>query len=200
MNKLKTAIPGVWILEPQVFGDARGFFLEVWQRRRYAEAGIVPDMVQDNQAYSGAGVLRGLHVQHPHAQGKLVQVLRGEVFDVAVDVRPGSPWFGRWVGVLLSGDNHRQLWVPAGFAHGYYVTGEEALFSYKCTDFYYPRHEFAIAWNDPALGIDWPLRGEPRLSAKDAAAPTLDQIPRERLPGFATEETGTKRLGADASD
>lgn len=185
MKIIPTEIPGVLIIEPQVFGDARGWFLESWQLERYAAAGIPAGLVQDNQAYSRHGVLRGLHIQHPHAQGKLVQVLRGEVFDVAVDVRPGSPWFGRWTGVLLSGDNHRQFWVPPGFAHGYYVTGEDALFSYKCSDFYHPEHELSIAWNDPAIGIAWPLQGEPILSAKDLAAFALAEVPAGRLPGYA---------------
>jgi dTDP-4-dehydrorhamnose 3,5-epimerase len=186
MKIIPTEIPGVLIIEPQVFGDARGWFLESWQLERYAAVGIPAGLVQDNQAYSRHGVLRGLHIQHPHAQGKLVQVLRGEVFDVAVDVRPGSPWFGRWTGVLLSGDNHRQFWVPPGFAHGYYVTGEDALFSYKCSDFYHPEHELSIAWNDPAIGIAWPLQGEPILSAKDLAAFVLAEVPTGRLPGYAS--------------
>jgi dTDP-4-dehydrorhamnose 3,5-epimerase len=185
MNIIETEIPGVLVIEPRVFGDERGYFLESWQQERYAAAGIPRGLVQDNQAYSRHGVLRGLHIQHPYAQGKLVQVLRGEVFDVAVDARPGSPWFGRWVGVLLSGENHRQFWVPAGFAHGYYVTGEDALFSYKCSDYYHPENELSVAWNDPAIGIDWPLRGEPILSAKDLAATPLAAVPTERLPAYA---------------
>lgn len=184
MKIIPTEIPDVLIIEPRVFGDPRGWFLESWQRERYGAAGIPAGLVQDNQAYSRQGVLRGLHIQHPHAQGKLVQVLRGEVFDVAVDARPGSPWFGRWTGVLLSGDNHRQFWVPPGFAHGYYVTGADALFSYKCSDFYHPEHELSIAWDDPAIGIAWPLLGEPILSAKDLAAIPLAEVPAGRLPSY----------------
>ncbi len=184
MKVIETAIPGVLILEPKVFGDDRGFFLETWQARRYEELGIPARMVQDNLAYSRQQVLRGLHLQHPHGQGKLVQVLRGEVFDVAVDLRRGSPWFGRWVGVLLSGENKRQFWVPEGFGHGYYVTGEEALFSYKCTEFYHPEAEFSVAWNDPQINIQWPLTGTPVLSPKDAAALPLAEIEEERFPTF----------------
>jgi dTDP-4-dehydrorhamnose 3,5-epimerase len=184
MNLIETSIPGVLIVEPKVFGDERGYFLETWQRERYAKLGLPADLVQDNQAYSTRGILRGLHLQHPHSQGKLVQVMRGEVFDVAVDARRGSPWFGRWVGVLLSGENKRQLWVPPGFAHGYCVTGEDALFTYKCSDYYHPECELSVAWNDPAIGIEWPLAGEPVLSAKDAAALVLADIPAERLPEF----------------
>jgi dTDP-4-dehydrorhamnose 3,5-epimerase len=188
----ETDIPGVLIVEPKVFGDERGFFLETWQRERYAEIGIPADLVQDNQAYSRHGVLRGLHLQHPHAQGKLVQVMRGEVFDVAVDARRGSPTFGRWVGVLLSGENKRQLWVPPGFAHGYYVTAEDALFSYKCSDYYHPENELSVAWNDPAIGIEWPLDGDPVLSDKDAAAHLLADLPEERLPEFRISDCGSQ--------
>lgn len=184
MNILTTPIPGVLIIEPKVFGDARGLFLETWQHRRYAEAGIGPDFVQDNLASSRRGVLRGLHLQNPHAQGKLVQVLAGEVFDVAVDVRRGSPWFGQWVGCQLSGDNKRQFWVPEGFVHGYLVTSETALFNYKCTDLYHPETQFAVRWDDPAFGIDWPLDGAPQLSEADRAAPPLAEIDPERLPVF----------------
>jgi len=187
MNVIETAIPGVLIVEPKVFGDERGYFLETWQRERYAAIGIPANLVQDNQAYSRQGVLRGLHLQHPHAQGKLVQVMRGEVFDVAVDVRCDSPWFGRWVGVLLSGENKRQFWVPPGFAHGYYVTSEEALFTYKCSDYYHPENELSVAWNDPAIGIEWPLIGDPVLSTKDAAALRLSDIPPQRLPASKTD-------------
>ncbi len=185
MNILTTNIPDVLIIEPVVFGDERGFFLETWQHARYAEAGIGPAFVQDNLAYSSHGVLRGLHLQNPYAQGKLVQVLRGEVFDVAVDVRRGSPWFGHWVGCLLSAENKRQFWVPAGFAHGYLVTGEDALFNYKCTDTYHPDTQFSVRWDDPAIGIDWPLGIAPTLSAADAAALPLNDIDLDRLPLFA---------------
>lgn len=176
-----TALPGVLILEPRVFGDARGFFMETWNRRRYTEAGLPGEFVQDNVSYSRHGVLRGLHYQHPHAQGKLVHVLEGEVFDVAVDVRVGSPTFGRWTGAVLSAQNRRQLWIPPGFAHGFCVTGETALFCYKCTELYAPEHEGSILWNDPAIGIAWPLE-HPTLSAKDAAAPPLAAVSPARLP------------------
>ena len=176
-----TELPGVLILEPKVFGDARGFFLETWSERRYAEAGLPQTFVQDNLSFSARGVLRGLHYQHPHAQGKLVYVLQGEVFDVAVDIRAGSPTFGRWVGATLSAENRRQLWIPPGFAHGFCVVSETALFAYKCTDYYAAEHEGSILWNDAELGIPWPIP-EPTLSAKDAAAPRLAQIDRTRLP------------------
>lgn len=181
MKTQQTALPGALILEPKVFGDARGFFMETWNRRRYVEAGLPGEFVQDNVSFSQHGVLRGLHYQHPNAQGKLVYVLQGEVFDVAVDVRVGSPTFGRWAGVTLSAENRRQFWVPPGFAHGFCVTGETALFCYKCTELYAPEHEGSILLNDPAIGIAWPL-GHPTLSAKDAAAPPLAEINRARLP------------------
>jgi dTDP-4-dehydrorhamnose 3,5-epimerase len=184
MNVVATDLPGVLIIEPKVFGDARGFFLESWHRDRYASHGIPADLVQDNQAYSRHGVLRGLHIQHPHSQGKLVQVVMGEVFDVAVDLRRGSPTFGRWVGVHLSGENKRQLWVPEGFAHGYYVTADEALFSYKCSDYYHPETELCVRWDDPQIGIDWPLKGAPALSAKDSAGLRLGDMPADRLPVY----------------
>ncbi|MEA3276113.1 MAG: dTDP-4-dehydrorhamnose 3,5-epimerase, partial [Pseudomonadota bacterium] len=148
--------------------------------------GVPPGLVQDNQAYSRHGVLRGLHIQYPHPQGKLVQVMRGEVFDVAVDIRRGSPWFGQWVGVHLSGENKRQLWVPEGFAHGYYVSGEDALFSYKCSDYYHPETELSVRWNDSDIAIEWPLTGEPALSEKDSMATLLRDIPPERLPVYGS--------------
>jgi dTDP-4-dehydrorhamnose 3,5-epimerase len=181
---IETAIPGVLIIEPKTFGDARGFFMETYQRERYAENGIPSDLVQDNLSYSRHGVLRGLHVQHPHAQGKLVQVFRGEVFDVAVDIRRGSPTFGRWAGAHLSGENGRQFWVPAGFAHGFCVTGEDALFAYKCTDYYHPETELSIRWDDPDIGIEWPLDGSPELSQKDLGASLLKEVPADRLPPY----------------
>ncbi|EXJ16504.1 dTDP-4-dehydrorhamnose 3,5-epimerase [Imhoffiella purpurea] len=183
MKVVETRIPGVLILEPKVWGDERGYFLETYRANAYGELGI-PPMVQDNQSFSRKGVLRGLHVQHPHAQGKLVQVLAGEVFDVAVDIRRGSPTFGQWVGVTLSGDNKRQFWVPPGFAHGFLVTAESALFVYKNTDYYSPETEFSVRWDDPAIGIDWPLEGEPELSLKDREALSLADIPALRLPGY----------------
>ncbi|MGZ3457065.1 MAG: dTDP-4-dehydrorhamnose 3,5-epimerase [Archangium sp.] len=176
MNILQTELPGVLLLEPKRFGDDRGFFMEMFHAKRYAEAGITGPFVQDNFSRSAKGILRGLHFQEPQAQGKLVQVLAGAVYDVAVDIRRGSPTFGRWVGVELSADNRRQLWVPAGFAHGFCVVSESADFHYKCTDFYSPSTERSIAWNDPDLGIPWPVKS-PLLSPKDSAAPCLKDAP-----------------------
>ena len=180
---LETDLPGALILEPKVFGDDRGFFMEAWNARRYAELGIPNLFVQDNLSFSAHGVLRGLHFQNPQPQGKLVCVLRGEVFDVAVDIRMGSPSFGRWAGVTLSAENKRQFWVPPDFAHGFVVTGEDALFSYKCTDYYAPDHDGAILWNDPEIGIEWPIE-TPTLSDKDAAAPPLSGMPEGSLPVY----------------
>jgi dTDP-4-dehydrorhamnose 3,5-epimerase len=186
MNVIATAIPGALIIEPKVWGDERGFFLETYRAVRYAELGITDPLVQDNLSLSRRGVLRGLHCQHPGAQGKLVQVLAGEVFDVAVDVRRGSPTFGQWVGVILSAENKRQFWVPPGFAHGFLVTSETALFAYKCSDYYRPETEFSVRWDDPALAIGWPLYAGtmPELSRKDLEAPCLSEIPADRLPAF----------------
>jgi len=181
MKVSETELPGVLIVEPDRFGDARGFFQEIWHEGRYGEAGIPGPFVQDNMSLSAQGVLRGLHYQNPHAQGKLVYVLQGEAFDVAVDVRLGSPTFGKWTGVTLSGDTGRQFYIPPGFAHGFCVTGESALFAYKCTDFYNPETEGAIRWNDPAIGIDWPV-SDPTVSGKDADAPLLADVDRARLP------------------
>jgi dTDP-4-dehydrorhamnose 3,5-epimerase len=180
-----TGIPGVLILEPRVFGDRRGFFMETWQRERYEQAGLPADFVQDNLARSRRGVLRGLHYQHPHAQGKLVQVIEGEVFDVAVDIRRDSPTFRRWVGCTLDADSARQFWVPPGFAHGYVVLSESALFAYKCTDVYAPECEGTLRWDDPDLGIAWPLEETPRLSDRDRDAPRLREVAAERLPTMA---------------
>ncbi len=174
MNVIETALPGVLVLEPKVFGDARGFFLDSYNRARFLEAtGVDADFVQDNHSRSAHGVLRGLHYQIRQPQGKLVRVVSGAVFDVAVDLRRSSPTFGRWAGVELSAENQRQLWVPPGFGHGFLVLSDSADFLYKTTDYYAPEHERGIAWNDPAIGIDWPLHGMPQLSAKDAAAPLL---------------------------
>ena len=171
---IPTAIPEVLILEPQVFGDARGFFFESFNQRDFAEkTGVDLPFVQDNHSKSAQGVLRGLHYQIQHAQGKLVRVVEGEVFDVAVDLRRSSPTFGRWVGERLSASNHRQLWVPPGFAHGFVVLSESAQFLYKTTDYWYPEHERSLLWNDPAIGIDWPIDVQPLLAAKDAAASLL---------------------------
>ena len=183
MKVLPTEIPGVLILEPKVFGDERGFFLETFHSKRYADAGIPGPFVQDNYSRSVKGTLRGLHFQEPQAQGKLVQVVAGAVYDVAVDIRKGSPTFGKWVGVELSSENKRQFWVPPGFAHGFCVLSESADFQYKCTALYAPENERAIIWNDPDLAIPWPLSGAPKLSAKDAAAPRLKDAPL--LPTFA---------------
>jgi dTDP-4-dehydrorhamnose 3,5-epimerase len=173
MLVVATAIPEVRILEPRVFGDARGFFLESYNSRVLRELGIDAEFVQDNHSRSRRGVLRGLHYQIQHPQGKLVRVVSGEVFDVAVDLRRSSPTFGRSVGVTLSAADHRMLWVPPGFAHGFLVTSESADFLYKTTDYYYPEHERTLLWNDPALGIAWPIDGAPTLAAKDAAGKPL---------------------------
>jgi dTDP-4-dehydrorhamnose 3,5-epimerase len=187
MKVIETPLAGVLIIEPRVFGDERGFFLETWSRSRYAEAGIDVDFVQDNLSLSSRGVLRGLHFQNPMAQGKLVSVLAGEVFDVAVDLRQGSPTFGRWHGVVLSGENKRQYWVPPGFAHGFCVTSETALFTYKCTELYAPGHERAIRWDDPELAIDWPVAA-PQVSDKDRVAPLLADIDPGDLFSFAEDK------------
>jgi dTDP-4-dehydrorhamnose 3,5-epimerase len=177
MNALPTPIEGLLVLEPKVFGDERGFFMESYNQRRFREiTGTAPDFVQDNHSRSARGVLRGLHYQLQQPQGKLVRVTSGVVFDVAVDLRRASPTFGRWHGVELSGENKRQFWVPAGFAHGFVVLSESADFLYKTTDFYAPQHERCIAWNDPTLAIDWHLGGiEPTLSAKDLAGLRFEQ-------------------------
>jgi dTDP-4-dehydrorhamnose 3,5-epimerase len=176
-------LPEVLLIEPQRFGDARGYFMEIWQQDRYRAAGIALPFVQDNLSRSTRGILRGLHLQHPNAQGKLVHVLEGAVFDVAVDVRVGSPNFGQWTGAVLSSDDHRQLWIPPGFAHGFCVTSETALFSYKCTAPYSAADELGVRWNDPRVAIPWPV-AEPKLSAKDSALPFLAEIDHARLPRF----------------
>lgn len=183
MNLIKTKLPGVIIIEPDMYGDARGFFMETWNKARYAQSGLPDCFVQDNLSFSTKGVLRGLHFQNPNYQGKLVYVLQGEVFDVAVDIRVGSPSFGQWVGVILSDMNKRQLYIPEGFAHGFCVTSETVLVAYKCTDFYNPRAEEGIIWNDPDIGIDWPL-SKPILSQKDEAYKMLKDISREMLPQY----------------
>jgi len=171
-----TRLPEVLLIQPRVFGDARGFFFETWQKQKFAAAGIDATFVQDNHSHSTLHTLRGLHFQIQQPQGKLVRVSRGEVFDVAVDNRRSSPRFGQWAGARLSDTNHRMLWVPPGFAHGYLALSEEVDFLYKCTDFYAPQHERAIRWNDPAIGIKWPLPPgvNPILSGKDATAPLLE--------------------------
>ncbi len=175
MHIIQTAIPDVLILEPKVFGDERGFFYESFNARAFSEAtGLNPNFVQDNHSRSQRGVLRGLHYQVEQAQGKLVRVTAGEVYDVAVDLRRQSPTFGQWVGAHLSAENKRQLWVPEGFAHGFLVLSEFAEFLYKTTDYYAPAHERCIRWDDPKLAIAWPLQGEPRLSAKDQQGLSFD--------------------------
>lgn len=176
MQVTPTEIPDVLRIEPKVFGDARGFFLETFSAERYAEAGITGPFVQDNWSRSAKGILRGLHFQHPNPQGKLVCVMRGAAFDVAVDIRVGSPTFARWFGVELTADNKKQLWVPPGFAHGFCALTDDTDFVYKCTALYAPQHEGAVRWDDPAIGITWPVK-EPRLSAKDLAAPLLADAP-----------------------
>jgi dTDP-4-dehydrorhamnose 3,5-epimerase len=183
MNIITTELPGLVVLEPKRFRDDRGFFFESFNEASYAKAGIPSRFVQDNISYSKPGVLRGLHYQLPNPQGKLCSVLRGEVFDVAVDIRKGSPSFGKWIGVTLSFENGHQIYVPPGFAHGFLVTGDCAVFHYKCTAFYDPKSEGSIAWNDPAINIDWP-RTDISLSSKDAAAPRLDELPESRLFDF----------------
>jgi len=168
-----TALPDVLLLEPCVFGDERGFFYESWNKRAFAEAGVEAEFVQDNHSRSAHNVLRGLHYQVEHAQGKLVRVTAGEVFDVAVDIRRSSPTFGRWVGMILSAETKSMLWIPPGFAHGFLVLSQAAEFLYKTTDYWYPQHERTLLWNDPALGIAWPLDGPPTLAPKDAAGRPL---------------------------
>jgi dTDP-4-dehydrorhamnose 3,5-epimerase len=180
----RLAIPGLAVVEPQAYGDARGEFFESWNRARWAEHGIAFDVVQANVSRSLRGVLRGLHYQWPNPQGKLVSVLEGEVWDVAVDIRRGSPTFGRWEAVVLTADNRRQFWIPEGFAHGFVVTSERATFSYLCTAPYDRAADAALRWDDPALAIDWPV-ASPTLSDKDAHAPLLAGLPPERLPVFS---------------
>jgi dTDP-4-dehydrorhamnose 3,5-epimerase len=176
MRFIPTTIPDVILIEPKVFADERGFFLESYQKQRFAEAGIPFDFVQDNHSKSQQGVLRGLHYQVQQTQGKLVRVVAGEIFDVAVDIRKSSPTFGKWIGDYLSVDNKKMLWVPAGFAHGFYVTSPSAEVQYKTTDYYAPQWERTIAWNDPAINIAWPIHGiTPTLSPKDEAGKSLAQ-------------------------
>ncbi len=189
MRFLPTALPGVILVEPAVFRDDRGFFLETYHRERYREGGIAEDFVQDNHSKSRAKTLRGLHAQRGEkAQGKLVRAVEGEIFDVAVDIRRGSPTFGKWVGEILSDSNYRQLYVPAGFLHGFCVLSETAQIEYKCTNFYSRENELSVVWNDPDLAIDWPL-ADPLLSAKDAAAPRLRDL-GDLLPEFSGSRGG----------
>ena len=175
INKIPTSLPGVFILEPRVFGDERGFFFESYNQQSMADIGITQHFVQDNHSSSSRNVLRGLHYQIKHAQGKLVRVAEGEILDVAVDLRRGSPNFGKWAGATLSGENRRQLWIPEGFGHGFVVTSESAEVLYKTTDYWYPEDERSLLWNDPAIGIEWPLARTPQLAPKDAAAKRLDE-------------------------
>ena len=183
MEYRPTAIPDVVLIVPKVFGDERGFFLETFRASEFEEHCAPVRFVQDNHSKSAQGILRGLHYQNPQPQGKLVRVTAGEVFDVAVDLRKGSPTFGRWVGEFLSAENKHMLWVPPGFAHGFYVVSESADFLYKCTDFYHPESEISLAWADPTLGLDWPLvdGAAPSLSAKDAAALPWSDVPLFRF-------------------
>jgi dTDP-4-dehydrorhamnose 3,5-epimerase len=178
LKVVETALPGVLIIKPRVFGDSRGFFIESYQVERYREAGIELPFVQDNHSRSGKGVLRGLHFQRTRPQGKLVRVSRGAVWDVAVDVNPRSPTFGRYVGTELNDENHHQLWVPPGYAHGFCVLSDFADFEYKCTDLYFPEDEGALLWNDPDVNIPWPVEN-PLLSAKDRGNPTLRELAHE---------------------
>jgi len=183
MNIIKTKLPGVLIIEPQVFGDHRGFFLETYRADDLREAGIAESFVQDNHSRSQKGVLRGLHYQLTQPQGKLVRVSRGKVFDVAVDVRPGSSTCGQWTSVILDDETHRMFYVPPGFAHGFCVLSDEADFTYKCTDYYHPQSEQGIAWNDPDIGIEWP-KMDYTLSEKDTQNPKLSEQSKEKLPRF----------------
>ena len=183
MKILPTGLDGALIIEPDAHGDNRGFFMETFQKKRYAGAGIDVEFVQDNISFSVRHTLRGLHFQQPHGQAKLVQVLDGEIYDVAVDIRRGSPTFGQWAGVLLSGENRRQFYLPQGFAHGFCVVSQTALFMYKCSDYYAPECEGGINWNDPDLAIPWPVR-TPVLSERDASFPPLGAIDTRRLPVY----------------
>lgn len=176
MNVTETSLPGVLLIEPRVFGDSRGFFLETFSTQRYAEADITGPFIQDNWSHSCRGTLRGLHFQIQHPQGKLVHVIQGEIFDIAVDVRQDSPTFGKWVGVTLSAKNKHQLWIPPGFAHGFAVLSETADFVYKCTDIYAPDHERTLLWNDESIGVKWPLDTDPILSDKDRNGTTFDKL------------------------
>ncbi len=183
MKIIETDLPGVLLIEPKVFADARGSFFESYNKAAFAEAGLQVQFVQGNVSESRRGVLRGLHYQWPNSQGKLVSVLEGEVWDVAVDIRRGSPRFGHWTAAILSAANHRQLWIPEGFAHGFVALSERAVFAYQCTAPYDRACDAGLRWNDAKLAIDWPV-AQPLLSDKDAAAPFLDEIPENRLPEF----------------
>jgi dTDP-4-dehydrorhamnose 3,5-epimerase len=181
-----TRLPEVVVVEPDVHGDARGFFLETWHARKYRDGGVDACFVQDNHSLSERGVLRGLHAQRDQPQGKLVRAIEGRIFDVAVDIRRDSPTFLQWVGVELSAENYRQLWIPPGYAHGFCVLSERAQVEYKCTDFYRPEDEITVRWDDAEIGIDWPL-ADPTLSGRDAAAPTAAEL-GDRLPAWTDAE------------
>ena len=181
MKVIETDLPGVLIIEPKVFPDARGFFVETYQKERYQAMGIAPEFVQDNVSFSAKDVLRGVHSQNPHPQGKLVQVLQGAVWDVAVDIRRNSPHFGHWTAVTLTSETKNQFYIPPGFAHGFCVLSETALFTYKCTDLYHPECDGGIRWDDPDIGITWPVAA-PLLSDKDRKHPLLRDVPTGRLP------------------
>jgi dTDP-4-dehydrorhamnose 3,5-epimerase len=181
MNTRPTKLPGVVVIEPEVFGDERGFFMETWNQPRYVAEGLPAGFVQDNLSQSRRGVLRGLHYQLPFPQGKLLSVIEGEIFDVAVDIRRSSPDFGRWVGVVLSSANRWQLYVPPGFAHGFCVLSDTALVAYKCTEVYRPKADRGVRWDDPQIAIDWPV-ANPAISGKDRGAPLLSAIAPEDLP------------------
>jgi dTDP-4-dehydrorhamnose 3,5-epimerase len=182
MKIIETPLPGVIILEPKVFGDQRGFFMETWSQERYCAAGIKEEFVQDNMSSSSRGTLRGLHFQHPQGQGKLVQALSGAIFDAVVDIRVNSPSFGQWFGTELNAEKRRQMYIPPGFAHGFCVLSDIALFSYKCTDYYNPQAEGGILWNDPDIGIDWPFEDQPVLSDRDQHHSRLSEVPVHTLP------------------
>jgi dTDP-4-dehydrorhamnose 3,5-epimerase len=186
MKLLPTAIPEVIEIEPDIYSDRRGFLMETYQKERYEHCGILTSFVQDNLSYSVQGTLRGLHYQNPHCQTKLVQVLKGEIFDAVVDIRQGSPSFGRWVGVQLSEKDMHQLFIPEGFAHGFCVLSEMALVYYKCSDFYWPQCEGGVVWSDPDLNINWPVRN-PLISDKDSRYPFLRDVPVEHLPAYERE-------------
>ena len=184
MKVIETGLPGCVVIEPQVFGDDRGFFYESFNADKLAQHGLTPAFVQGNVSSSSRGVLRGLHYQWPRPQGKLVSVLEGEVYDVAVDIRRGSPTFGKWEAVVLSAENKRQFWIPEGFAHGFAVLSERAVFSYLCTEVYLKEFDAGVRWNDAEIGVDWPISA-PTLSAKDEAAPFLKDIAEDRLPVYS---------------